>query len=83
VGARLHCDNTTRGRSTAACGVISEVLARICGVLNIIEILLPARSRRARSATAPPPQPERGEAEENEAMTAKNILRVGVRNMST
>ena len=84
MDARLDCDYTTRGRSTVACRGIPEVFARICGILNIIEALLPARSRRARSATtAPSPQPKPGEAEEEEAVTAKNILRARARSMST
>ena len=60
-----------------------SVCLRICGILNIIEALLPARSRWARSTTAPPAQPERGEAEEKEAVTAKNIVRARARSMST
>ena len=83
MGAKPDRDYTTRGRSTVACGVIPEVFALICGILNIIEALLPARSRWARSTTAPPAQPERGEAEEKEAVTAKNIVRARARNMST
>ena len=84
VGAKLERDYTTCGRSTVACGGIPEVSLRICGILNIIEALLPARSRRDRSATtAPSPQPERREAEEEEAVTAKNIVRARARSMST